>query len=209
MTKGEVIDLILLSVNGGKLSDDANVQRGEIAAYMNIAFATAAKAMVVGDRALAMRQQPYLAGAGFSALYKPYIATPVKDESRGLHVVDLPDTASSSDMDGVGVIYPIKNPSAPYIRMLTAIGHAGMPALAAFPSFHVEDGKVFFHNLALPVGQLVINHMPGVVGLGDDDAIPYSDEVIGLAIQAAESWFRRQRETRADDVSDDKDLNEK
>lgn len=210
MTKGQIVDLILLSVLGGKLSDDANVQRAEISAYLPLAMAQAIKVVMVDSLSLAARTNPRVPGTAFNQIYTPYVSTPEWDNVRGLHKVAIEGgVINALDDGGVAMAYPEKNPSAPYMRLPNAIFMAGMEAMALFPSFHAENGTVYFHNLQQPVGPVVIMRIKGIDDLGDDEDIPLNDDVIGAAITIAESWFRRQASGISDSISDNKDKNEK
>lgn len=206
MTKGAVIDLILLNVLGGKLSDDANVQRGEVDAYLDIAYAMAAKAVVVESLSLQGASQM---GAAFNTVLSPFTGTPTKDSDRDLWRLDLPRVLPVEGNDGVVIVYPQKNPSMPYLRMDNAISYAGASHLGdLMPSFHVESNVVWFHNYPMPVHPVVAMICPSVSAQEDTDELAYPEGITARALQYAEAWFRKQRETMADPTSNDKDLNE-
>lgn len=208
ITKTEAIDLILLNVLGGKLSDDANVQRGEVDAYMDIAYGLAIKNVVV-EQQLSEKTLSQL-GAAFNHVMVPYTGTPTKDEARSLWRLDLPAILPAAGNDGVGMVYPEKNPSMPYVRMDNAISFAGSPQLLSImPSFHVEGSIVWLHAYSMPVHPLIAMICPSVSLMDPEEEIKYPDAVTGNALKIAVEWFRGQRETLADPISNDKDLNER
>ena len=211
MTRKEAVDLVLLAVLGGKLSDDANVQRAEVEAYMNVAYAGAIKAVVVDGQALQSSPKTGSAqlGSALNNLYKPHVGTPEKDDDRNMWKLVLPGVLPLPGSSGVSIVYPQKNPNLPYMRFDNAIAAAGAAHITSvMPAFHVEEATIWFHAYPLPVHPVVAMCCPSIDTFGADEELPFPKEVDGVALKLATDWFRDQRQTMADNISDDKDLNE-
>lgn len=211
MNKGTAIDLILLQVNGGKLSLDNAVKAPEVSAYLDTAFASALKQSVFEslglDRTI-VGSSPISPTYGVTApIYSSFKGTPVKDTNRNLYRLDLPPTLPLINDWHIQVVYPEKNPNVPYVRLRTATSMAGAENLIQ-DMYHVETNAIYFHNFAVPACSVIAMIAKSVSSLTNEDEIPYPDEVIAVALNVAAEWFSRQAATPADNIANNKATNE-
>jgi len=216
MTKANAIDLILLYVLGGKLSQDANVKRVDIEAYFDVAMATAVKSGVFDGIAA---ERNYSGSAAVlpnygvtSSIYSPFVGVPTKDADSGLYKLQLPKVLALDNDWAIQSVFPEKGKS-PYIRMRSRFSMLGVEYLmGGYPYFYVEyqssGPALYILNISEPVCAVrcLIAQAPST--LDNDTELPYEDSIVAKAIDMAKQHFQGQRSIPADDLANTKDINE-
>lgn len=216
MTKANAIDLVLLYVLGGKLSQDSNVKRIDIETYFDVAMAAAVKAGVFDGIAA---ERNYSGSAAVlpnygvtSQIYSPYEGTPTQDPVTGLYILQLPKVIALDNDWAIQAAFPDKGKD-PYIRMRSRFSMRGVEGIMGANGFyHIEytdlGPVLYFQNLSLPVCQVrcLIAKAPSAVE--DDAELPYQDDIVLKAIEIAKAHFQGQRSLPADNLANTKDVNE-
>jgi hypothetical protein len=217
MTKAEAVDIILLYVVGGKLSQDANVRRAEINVYLDKALASAIKAGVfegmVGERQLSASSAILPNYGPMSPIYSPFTGTPEKDTVTGLYKLQLPKVIPLDNDWAVRMAYPEKASNNPYIRMRSPFEMNGAENMMGDKGFYYIEYQnagpvLWFVNMAMPVCEATVLLAKSVESLGDDELLPYPGDIIMNAIEISKRHFVGQRQMPADDTGNIKDINE-
>jgi hypothetical protein len=215
MTRGELTELILLAMVGGKLTNDSNVKREEINVFLPAALATASRDAIFEQRAQARADLAAGVLSSFDndpAFYKPFTATPVKDDTNGFYYIVLPQLMALPHNWETRTAYIQKNPAAPFVKMMGATAFAGAERyLNGISGYWVEYGiapKMYFTSMPYPICPVIAEIVQSPEGLGQDDTLPYPDAVIEKSIRYAERHFGIQVSRPADNRSDNKDVNE-
>lgn len=203
MKQGTLIDLVLLRVNGGQLTDDLAVQRSDIRAYLPIALNSATTLFYYGNKKEELsRDFPACFYASFDGL--------TIDRTGTIPKITLPNLV-------------LQMPSNQGIRRITDdCGNTFTP---------VQDGEVSMINyyadtmpnlrLFLPMGFQTIflynvtklaKHVNAVIMLDpssftDDIELPIAAGVEKTAIDLCIEHFSAQRQQPADVIADGNDLN--
>jgi hypothetical protein len=202
MTTGEIVELILLRVNGGQLSPDSAVQREEIRVYLPAAVSAIIESKMDAKRLAAKRM-----GTPFSPPDDLYSAITVKgrmDETIKQVVLDLPKLI---ELNG-------------NIQMVKQVGGAVFIKTTAVNMCEIRTGAFFYIQKASDGSNLIVLNtklnykcdftvmaafMPDFQN--ENSAFPYSTIERDL-IEISVAHFKDQRATPGDQQIDTKDLNE-
>jgi len=214
MTKGTLIDLILLGVTGGKLSVDNNVWRDDIAAYLPAAVAEAVKRDAFEKRAEA-RQDLALTGL-FEffwpvEFFKEVIATPVKDTVSDKYYIELPALLDLPNGWNVGSARPVGTFDVDYIRLpgfQSAIGLQDIGQTFYWVSNRAGKFRAYFSSLPFPIQDVAVLAAVSPSDLDDGDEVPIPPGMENYVIQTAVRHFTGQATMPADAILDDKGINE-
>lgn len=215
MTKGELVELVLLGFTGGKLSADSNIKRDEIRVYLPAALSAALRDAIFEQRGQA--RADLAAGLLFDLdldpnYYTPFTATPTYDTVRKVYYIDLPKLADLPYGWATRVAYSQVNPMMPFVKMRSATAFAGadnlIGSVTGFWVDHTETPRMNFVGYQLPVCPVIAEIAKDASVLEDSDLLPYPGHVINRAIMQCERKFNIQCSRPADNLSDNKDVNE-
>lgn len=218
MTKAEAIDLVILPLSGGKLSNDNNIQRPEVEAFLDLALATAVKKALFEAKALARTEKA--SGMLFEdsipeTFFTTETITPTKNTTRGVYSAEISGVLTISQGWGIRNPRPVKNIKESYGRLPDPSIVSASPAVfEGQPFFWAEYNdntgvtEIFFTKMPAPVCNFLVQVIKNPTSLDADDTINAPDDMIMDAIRAAIEHFAPQASTKADIRSDDKGTTE-
>lgn len=201
LLQGVAIDLILLRLNGGQLTDDEAVQRDDIRAYLPVAYNyVTSKAYYTNKREEGDRDFP-------SSFYGTFTC-PIT-QSNGVATITFPQTVVPLPSNQ-GIRYVIDNCGNTY----TPLNDGEVPMInyykTQFPlvRFYRRTGLVAqLWNISPVASSVNIVVMVAPENFVDTDDLPIQagmeQDFLDLVIQ----HFTGQRQTPADKTVDDKDIN--
>lgn len=159
MTKGELIESVLITINGGDLSDDNDFRREDIEAMLNAAIAESIESYQRGRRQERIQDIRLMGGEGPEE--SPFLVTmeytPVKHPARtDLHYIDLPFRVQSFVGGGLDDVFPAVG-FASYVKVSSRRQISGIPSVGMQATFFwtetADDRKteVLLYNLGEPV----------------------------------------------------------
>lgn len=212
MTVGKAIDLVHIAVTGGHLTQDSNVMRADICAYLPAAL-NYYNVAAMRERRAELRGED---GGTWSdgSFYGVYTLTPALDSTTSQWYVDLPGAIISLPRNrGIEGIWPIKNPTAPFIPAPSPQALAGAWGILGDNVFYYLQQnagatRVFFINANAFTCDLTVRALLNSGCLNDDDLLPCPPEVAIMVVDKCAEYFRQQRGTPADNAKDDRDINQ-
>lgn len=215
MTKGEIIDLVLLNVSGGNFSPDINVTRQDIATRLSAQVASSIPASKMNKELMAYRKSrnayPDFDFRISPEFLKTYNADPIYDEVRCIYYI-IPPKKIAMYGDSIDSVFPVGS-NVEFIKIRDAFEVQGMPLLnTTFWYFeHNAGDKVYLLNLPLPVGTLSIRMLVDIDDLDDDEDIPIPADQIAKVIDDMVLYFKDQVQTFpedeiADNIEDSNEL---
>ena len=202
MTFNEMVDLVLLHVNGGSLASDAAVQRSDVETYLPSAILNAFYEWISMERALSRREgRAWIAPESVYAKYE-FTATAGNPYAYVLlpgRIAELPIVGVSSlSVDGQSAIYVGSEPVA---RDFASMG---------MTLYWIESGvdaqsKVYINKKsACPVSLKAILVPSCDSG---DDQLQLPDGIEVRSIEIAKAHFTGQRSMPDDAIVDENDVN--
>lgn len=214
MTKGVLVDLILLAVSGGKLSIDNNVWRDDIAAYLPAVVAEAVRQDAYQKRAESRADMAVTGILDFFTpveFYKEVVATPVLDPVTKKYYVILPELLDLPAGWNVQSARPAGTFDADYIRLPGFQSFIGAQELGQ-PFFWVQkkgiEFRMYFSAMLEPVQAVAAMVAVSPSALEDGDELPIPAGLERWVIDTAVQHFRGQAGIPADSIYDDKGVNE-
>lgn len=212
MTVGEAIDLILLNVTGGHMTQDANVLRADIRAYLPsaISYFTVMEMRLRRAEGISENGSPSVWSDG--SFFGTYTLTPTASGSRWY--VDLPGhVLSLFNARGVESVTPAASPTRPYVRISNPQQLAGIDDMLGsqvyyYPETSGEATRLWLINYASPVCDLTVRALLNVDNLADTAPLPVPAGVDMQVINKCVGYFNQQRMTPADTALDANDLNQ-
>ena len=159
MTKGELIDSVLIAINGGDLSDDNDFRREDVEVLIGPAIAKAVTDQQRIDRQERLREIRLLGGARVDD--KQFLVTlnytPAKHPQRtDLYYIDLPFRIQSIGGEGLEDLFPAVG-NASYIRVASRRQVIGIPETGLQATFFWHEigpdrmSEIYMLNLGEPV----------------------------------------------------------
>lgn len=212
MTIGEAVDLILIHVDGGHLTQDSNVLRADIRAYLPAAINYFTVAEMRMRRAEARGDSFIPSNWSDGSFFGIYTLTPVNSEY-GWYV-DLPGhIVSLFNARGLESVYPIKAPLMPFIRMSNPSELAGAeqimgPNVFYYPETAGEVTRLRLLNFSGSACDVIVRAMLDISALSDDSPLPVPAGVDMAVVDKCVQHFAAQRMSPADIALDGNDLNQ-
>lgn len=215
MTVGEAIDLILINITGGHLTQDSNVHRAEIRAYIPVVIE-----YLIGEKRRADIREARMSGRPIPPLSSDFFGVydiPVKKDGTGYYadlpgrVVTTPYLASVQSVSIKGSDYSVP----PLIRLSSPEEAYGLPFVGATSFYYIEattDGasRVRLINFSASNCNLIVRAMlSSEIVANDDQPLPVPGELRMLVIDKCVEFFRAQIGTPADQTKDDQGQNQK
>lgn len=210
MTKAEAVDVVYLTLNGGKASADNNVKRDEIAVYFGTALGVAIKqhifelkGMAGGDKGQGDVLFEKSIPEGF---YTTIQGTPAYNSERNVYSFSLGKVLALPYGWGVRNPRAKKNPDADFIRLSNpSLGSAFPTVFAGVFSYWTEESEtettLFLNNLPAPICPMIVSVMRDPGDVEDDDQLNAPNDVVNTAIRIATEYFsnRNPASRRLDD----------
>ena len=212
MTVGEAIDMVLLRVNGGRLTQESSVQRAEIRTLLPVVmdrFLTIEKRMRKQESRQEGAPEPWDDGSFFGI----YNLTPQKDSVTGLWHVDLPGSLSQIGSGAISTVYPEKFPLLPFVPAKHPSLLAGANGIFGdqvfyYPEANGDSTRISLVNYSGFGCDITVWALLSTVDLADTDQLPVPRSIQPDALEYMCQWFERQRGVIADNDKDDSDINE-
>lgn len=151
MTKGQIIDSVLLRVSGGRLSTDVDVRREDIAVLVGPAVSLAlaqSKKDAEGDRRFLFQTLGVISPGVSGQFSTTYSVTPVADSDRMLHYVELEQgIIPLQGNTGIDMLAP-KVGRTSYVRLSSQSEIAGIPDYVPVTFYWVEGRRVYIDGLS-------------------------------------------------------------
>ena len=214
MTKGVLIESAYLNIMGGELSQDANVRREDLNAYLPTAVARAWTQEMFANRAEARAE---VSVNGFSSFapgpefYKEVSITPTKNAVTCLYDVRLPKLLDLPNNWNVLGARSVASYNTDFIRVNSYRDAIGLDGIGPVFYWIVNDGisfKAIFGELPAPVQDVVFTIAISPEALSMTDEVPYPPSVLNTTINMLVAYFRSQRGTPADSKLDGSDIND-
>lgn len=205
MTKGELIEAVLLAVTGGKLSSESDVWREDIRVYLPSAVRDAVKAYIYETKAQDRADRMVNHGVD-EGLLSTITRTPIKDAERGLWYIQLPKVMPLPHGWFLASAYPQKSGSAQYALVpsqASALGAEEFLGIYGWPE--ADSSRVYFSDMALPICPVIVRAAVDVEGLLDTDSSNVYSMVEARVIEICKAHFREQRGTPKDELLDNQD----
>jgi len=216
MKVGEAIDLILLAVTGGRLTQENSVQRAEI----RVLLPAAIDKFLTLEMRLRRQEARQDAMDGFASLWDDgtffgiYTLTPAQDTTKGMWCVTLPGKlAQIPGQRSLGLVVPVKYPTKPFVQAKHPAALAGAEGILGsqvfcWPETIGDASKIWLYNYSGFDCDLEVWALLNSVDLGDDAELPVPGNIVPDALDWLKKWFMEQRGTVADNDKDDSDINE-
>jgi hypothetical protein len=213
MTIGQAIDLVHIAVTGGHLTQDSNVMRADICAYLPSAL-NYFNVVAMRERRKELRGED--AGGSWSdgSFYGVYTLTPALDSTTNQWYIDLPGVIISLPRNrGIDGIWPVKNQTAPFIPAPSPQALAGAWGILGDNVFYYlqregEATRVYFINANSFTCDVTVRALLTPDCMNEDDLMPCPPEVEMMVIDKCVQHFIQQRTIPADNGKDDRDINQ-
>lgn len=213
-TKEQLIDQVLINVSGGELSDDVNVWREDIEAFVPAAIAAALvedlqfrlERESLQNRRMGVNIMPK-AGSEYTLTY---LLDVLFDEDRTLHYILPPGRLLKLPGEsGLSQVVPLNGRPATIVRgQGETIGLEEVGQVFAWVEHYKDEDRIILYNHSPTVKQVLLHAIIGPGDLNDDDILPLPDHLETRVLEFCTAFFREQRGMPADPKLDNTDVNE-
>lgn len=196
MTKGELIELVLLRVSGGKLSPDITVRREDI----EIMFSAAYNLVVSQDQSEKHNIKEFrLLGPQFALLstFQSTLITPTPGDP--YYYMEPPGANDTGDW--VARVAPKTGQEFIRVRTASDVQSISFPV----PVFWTEGKRIYIYN-QMSDCQLRVTYHIDPRHFDDDDEIPFPDGGDAKVIEYLCEYFEKQRMNPTDYRTNDHDV---
>jgi len=206
MTKGELIESVLIAVTGGMLTSESNVWREDIRTYVPAAIREAVKGYIYELKAQNRADQFKSKGID-EGLLTTVTRTPIKDAERNLWYVQLPQVMPLPNGWGLASVLPQKSGAVQYANVPSQASLTGTgDFLPTAVWLEADSSRVYFTDMSLPVCPVIVRAAIDVTALADDEQSPVYSMVEGRVIEMCRQFFMAQRLGASDGLLDNQDL---
>lgn len=216
----ELVDLVLLSVNGGEFTSEAAVQRPDVESYVPQAAHTVIRNAVFGLKADKRSELGATGSIGVQidpGFFETYTLTVAFDETRQIHYADLPSVIQSWPGDnGINAVFGKTNPGLTFVKVNGAQEYSAFGDLADAMSVYwhepASSGTSYFSRIFLPsaddgVCDIMVRAALEISPALGETRIPLPVGLEAMVCQMAIEWFRGQRGMPADNLLTNNDVN--
>lgn len=215
----EIVDLVLLAVNGGEFTSEAAVQRPDAEAYVPQACHTVIRNAVFGLKAdaRAERAQTGIAAGtidpGFFVVYDLDLTL---DDEREMRYADLPGVIQSWPGDaGLDVVYTKGPPTRTYTKIHGPFEYDGLGDLADNLDLYWHErygsdttvSRIWVPGKGDGACSILVRAAVEISSALGDTTLPLPVGLESLVIQMAVEHFRGQRSMPADATVNNQDVN--
>lgn len=205
MLFAEIVDLVLLAVNGGQFSSESAVQRPDVEAYVPAAIDLAVREEAI--LLLRLRKQDGSSDAAIgSEFYTKYKLVPSVDSESGLYYVELPSLVSIPGLLAIQSITPAKNPLDTVVVVSSVKHLIDMDLKQAWIERYGDKTRIYFRGVdqSCPV---YVSAMTQASSSGADGEVKLPGGLDARVIEICVAHFRQQRGMPADVIVDNHDVN--
>ena len=214
----EIVDLVLLQVNGGDFTTESAVMRADVEAYVPAAAQAAIRESIFQSSADGRAERNSLGMSGATigpAYYRTYDITLQDDTDRDMKYADLPGLIQDWPGDrGISAVLGKKAPNVNFTKLSGPGQWSYVSDLADAVDMYWHETspdatatRLYFPTVTdLPCSLLAIAAIQITSDMGDAEvAIPSG--VLEITIQKCVTHFRGQREMPEDVIVDNHDVN--
>lgn len=215
MKKGEIIDLVLLRINGGVLSSDNSVRREDVSAIISPALSLVIKneqRLRTRESTVSLRAMGYATSHSLEDLYTTFTLTPIKDE-KGRYCINLPyepqKVASAPMIRNVMPSSVELHYEYVYVRSKNEL--IGLKTDISFFWYEKTQSapKLYFWNIQEPICDIDLDMVLDADGLSDEDDISVPGGLEIDLINICAEWFSGQKMTLSEYMPDGLDDSKK
>lgn len=220
MIFAELIDSVLLAVNGGEFTSEAAVEKADVETYAVRAAHSVIRNAVFGLKADNRSERG--SGSVSSVVIDPgffetYEVTMTKDDERDIWYAPLPSIVQSWPGDAaLKEVFGKQNPSSLYMKVGGPREWATLGDLSGIGKFYWHEPygsgetshtRLYFPNAGDVPCTVLVRAALEISGALGETRIPLPIGLEALVEQMCVEWFRGQRAMPADTVLDNKDVN--
>lgn len=212
----ELVDNVLLAVNGGEFTSEMAVQRPDVESYVPQAAHTVIRNAVFGLKADKRSEIGTTGSIGVQidpGFFETYTLTVAFDETRQIHYADLPSVVASFPGDGgINAVFGKTNPGLMFVKVNGPQEYSVLGDLAdAMSVFWHEPlstySRIFLPNADDGVCDIMVRAALEISPALGDSRIPLPVGLEAMVIAMSVEWFRGQRSMPSDVILDNKDSN--
>ena len=212
MKRNELVDLIDLTVNGGKLSPDNPISKPYINKLLPAAISEAILIYTREENREAYNDFRVYGGSS-GGVVQPFLTTyeytPVEDESRGVYSITLSNGIQTVPGDqGLSAIYS-KDGTSVYRKVEGPHNLVGMPMVETtffwYEKLSSGETKVYFKNIGLPVCGVMVRMVVSVEELPSESDLPIPDGYLMRVIDRVMDFFYKREGIPIDNLANDND----
>lgn len=197
------------------MSQALNVKRADVKAYLPIAISAVAREDAQNRRREGVRESNAGVWGGRAidnGWYRQHVGTPEKD-SLGRWVLRLPNVAEMPGDSGISSVAPKSNPLAALPRITSPANAIGIGDYMAGVFWWKEatTNGTFVVFSAMPVPnncEYAATIAPDVATLSESEQMPIPSGLEEAVLSRTAAWFKQQKQTPANRILNDRDINE-
>lgn len=216
----ELVDLVLLSVNGGEFTSEGAVQRPDVESYVPQAAHTVIRNAVFGVKADKRTELGTTGSIGVQidpGFFETYTLTVAFDETRNTHYADLPAVVQSWPGDGaITAVFGKTNPGLTFTKVNGPQEYSVMGDLADAMSLYwhepASSGTSYFTRIFLPsaddgVCDIMVRAALEISPALGETRVPLPVGLEAMVVAMSIEHFRQQRAMPADTILNNQDVN--
>lgn len=220
MIFAELVDLVLLAVNGGKFTSESAVPRTDVEAYVPKAAHAVIRNTVFGLKAdgRAERGNGSIVGVLVDpAFFETYEVDLVKDDNRNIWYAPLPSIVQSWPGDAaLKEVFGKQNPSVSFTKVGGPREYASMEYLSGatrmywhepYGTDETSHTRLYFPDAGDGLCTVMVRAALEISSNLKETRIPLPAGIEALVAQMSVEWFRGQRAFPADVRLDNQDVN--
>lgn len=212
----ELVDNVLLAVNGGEFTSESAVQRPDVESYVPQAAHTVIRNAVFGLKADKRSEIGATGSIGVQidpGFFETYTLTVAYDETRKIHYADLPSVIQSWPGDGgINAVFGKTNPGMTFTKVNGPQEYSTLGDLAVAMSLYWHEpystySRIFLPNADDGVCDIMVRAALEISPALGDSRIPLPVGLEAMVIAMSIENFRGQRSMPADTTLNNQDVN--
>lgn len=212
----ELVDNVLLAVNGGEFTSEMAVQRPDVESYVPQAAHTVIRNAVFGLKADKRSEIGTTGSIGVQidpGFFETYTLTVTFDETRQIHYADLPSVIQSWPGDaGINAVFGKTNPGLTFVKVNGPQEYSVLGDLADAMSVYWHEPYSTYSRIFLPsandgVCDIMVRAALEISPALGDSRIPLPIGLEAMVIQMSVEHFRAARSMPADPLLTNNDVN--
>ncbi len=205
MTKGEIVESVLLAASGYRLSQDIPVRREDINALLPEAMAYAIERWNNNSTRAKFQELQVIGAHDHSFDFLTTIeVTPTLDQARGYYYVELPQRVLNiRGSSGIQQLFPAQG--ANYVKVNSRASIIGIENSCVAFYWHESVGgksRLYIFNIGFPVCTHYAQYLFNPADLRDDDEVPLPSGTGFEVVSLLTDFFVKRR--GPDENTDDK-----
>lgn len=212
----ELVDNVLLAVNGGEFTSEMAVQRPDVESYVPQAAHTVIRNAVFGLKADKRSEISTTGSIGVQidpGFFETYTLTVAFDETRQIHYADLPSVIQSFPGDGgINAVFGKTNPGLTFVKVNGPQEYSAFGDLADAMSVYWHEPYSTYSRIFLPgagdgVCDIMVRAALEISPALGDSRIPLPVGLEAMVIAMSIEHFRAARSMPADPILNNNDVN--